>query len=270
MLKLFQKFNTFNESYEIDFYTKRQEINQHLNNIKTIIFGSSHGLYGYIAKDDEFNLCLASQDLYYSYKLYKKYSKIPKLENIVLFFSVFSPGHILCKTIEKEKAIYYEKYFNIPYQYFDKELIIKKFLYYIKPCFIENNIEFNNGNINNYWFFEKKKDILEKRTKSHLKNNKRKNKQIKYLEKIINLVQANKQNIYIILSPATKDYKNILSEEKEIFRNIKNISKKYNKLKIIDFYTSDIFNDNDFGDYDHLNTKGAKKLTKIVRKYINN
>ena len=51
-------------------YKKYKEFEDTKDSVKTLILGSSHGAYGYIAKGDEYNLSLSSQDLYYAYKLY--------------------------------------------------------------------------------------------------------------------------------------------------------------------------------------------------------
>ena len=73
------------------------------NKTTTLIVGSSHGLYGYRAEGPEFNLCDVSQDLYYSYRLYALSCDFPQLKTVVLFYSVFSPGHVLEKNGRKYK-----------------------------------------------------------------------------------------------------------------------------------------------------------------------
>lgn len=85
--------------------------------IETLILGSSHGLYGYRAEGSEFNLCDVSQDLYYSYHLYALSCDFPQLKNVVLFYSVFSPGHVLEKTAENVKCLFYKELYHIPYPF---------------------------------------------------------------------------------------------------------------------------------------------------------
>jgi len=64
--------------------------------LKTIVMGSSHGDYGFNPHYCElsFNLCCRSQDLKHSFHLYKHVNAIaPNLKNLVLFYSIFSPGN---------------------------------------------------------------------------------------------------------------------------------------------------------------------------------
>lgn len=46
------------------------------------------------------------------------------------------------------------------------------------------------------------------------------------------------------------------------------LRENYNNLEFLDLADSDIFNDNDFCDYEHLNKSGAVKLSNILNDYI--
>ena len=88
------------------------------------------------------------------------------------------------------------------------------------------------------------------------KTNSISNKNIEYLEKIVAFCRANKVNIFFIRSP-----QNILLDsrknEKE-FMTIKN--EKFENIEFLDFNDFPLKN-NEFGDFGHLNYKGAEKFS---------
>lgn len=120
MTKLFQKvIDVFRGKYQNkrDFITAAMKywgLNKNISTIKTLVLGSSHGQYSYIPDDSEYNIALPSQDLYYNYKIYEKYAdKMKNLEEIVLFYSVFSKGFEVEKTSARFICLYYAFLFNI-------------------------------------------------------------------------------------------------------------------------------------------------------------
>ena len=250
-------------------YKKYKEIEKYKDNTETLILGSSHGVYGYNAIDGEYNLALSSQDLYYSFKLYEKYSaELPKLKNIILFYSVFSNGFILDKTGEKQRVLAYKNLFKIPV--LNDSLYFKvynlSFPHYLGKV-KKRLINYNHGNIENPKFFVDPEITPELRAKQHLKNNLRPNKQNYWVENLINLAKNNKHCVYIVLSPATDAYKNCLPDSKELFKDILDLICDKD-VCLVDLYNSELFTDEDFGDLDHLNSNGAEKLSNYVRNLI--
>lgn len=249
-------------------YKKYKEFEDTKDSVKTLILGSSHGAYGYIAKGDEYNLSLSSQDLYYAYKLYEKYSNLPNLKNIVLFYSVFTNGFVLDKTSEKQRALAYKKLFGIPILHECLYLKLRNysFAHYLNKV-KKRPISHNNGNLEDYKFFVSPEITPELRANQHLKNNLREEKQNIWLEKLINLAEEKNQNVYIVLSPATKEYKACLPNSSELFKDLYNVN-GLEKATLINLYDSEMFDSEDFGDLDHLNSKGAEKLSNYVRNLI--
>ncbi len=88
---------------------KKYFFEKNKDKINTIILGSSHGQYAYLPENiEEFNMCLPSQDIYYSKKLYEYAIKnVKNLKNIILFYSVFSPGYEMDKTNERFRCAHY-------------------------------------------------------------------------------------------------------------------------------------------------------------------
>lgn len=91
----------------LDLVAKRTSLMVHLDRLRTLVVGSSHGDFGFDPAyvPEAFNLCSASQDLLHSTLLVEKMSRLnPTIANIVVFYSTFSPGHVLEKTSDKLKC----------------------------------------------------------------------------------------------------------------------------------------------------------------------
>ncbi|MFC3675005.1 hypothetical protein [Ferrovibrio xuzhouensis] len=76
---------------------KRTMLRKEIASTETIAVGSSHGDFGFNPAycPGAFNLCSRSQDLKYSFHLYQHVARSqPNLEQVVLFYSIFSPGFI--------------------------------------------------------------------------------------------------------------------------------------------------------------------------------
>ena len=54
---------------------------------------------------------------------------------------------------------------------------------------------------------------------------------------------------------------------KDLYEFLQNFKEEY---QLIDLFESDLFNKDDFYDYEHLNLNGAKKITKLIRDEIQN
>ena len=86
-------------------------------------------------------------------------------------------------------------------------------------------------------------------------------------DEFINLAEEKNQNVHIVLSPATKEYKACLPNSSELFKDLYNVN-GLEKATLINLYDSEMFDSEDFGDLDHLNSKGAEKLSNYVRNLI--
>jgi hypothetical protein len=73
----------------------------------------------------------------------------------------------------------------------------------------------------------------------------------------------------VVVFPASKYYTKYFSDRIENeFHTIINKFKAEFKFQYIDYFRSDLFNDDDFEDVSHLNSKGAEKFTKILNEVI--
>lgn len=70
----------------------------------------------------------------------------------------------------------------------------------------------------------------------------------------------------IIIPPARTDYKKNLPDSDYLLKELYNISK--NQFNVFNFYDDTDFAFDDFGDFDHLNYNGAKKLIQKIGEYL--
>lgn len=247
-----------------------------LKDVKTLILGSSHLQNNYIATEGEYNFAISSQDLYYGYNLYKKLNN-SSLKNIVIAFSVFTPGLSIIRTQCANFCVPYKMLLGIDYQDFN---VAEEKLLYKSEDTIKKEIEmYLNKDIvpkqyrgNLLWYPHKKFNAQKARERAlkHYKNNQRENNQMEWCVKLLNDCSANNQKVYFILPPVTKSYRDALPKKDIVFKDLYNLVKNYNNAKILNYYDTDYFDEKtDFTNEDHLNKKGAQKLSTLIRKNIN-
>lgn len=256
-------------------YSKLEGL-KNFDEIKTLILGSSHLQNGYIAEEGEYNFAIASQDLYYAYNIYKKINR-PSLKNIVISISVFTPGLSIIKTQCADFCVPYKVLLGIDYQ--NQEDAKNKKLYeledYVKKeaeGFIRSVSLPKNYRGNHIWYPHKKFNAQKARERAlkHYKNNQRENTQMNFCVDLLNDARANGQKIYFVLPPVTKSYRDALPEWEIVYKSLIDLIQNYDNAKILNYYhTEALDEDTDFSNEDHLNKKGAQKLSTLIRRDIN-
>tara|TARA_B100001250_G_scaffold268199_1_gene231352 strand:+ start:368 stop:1546 length:1179 start_codon:yes stop_codon:yes gene_type:complete len=235
------------------------------NNIDTLSLGSSHGEYLFNPSlfKNSYNLCSRSQDLKYSYYLYKKLSSY--LKNVIIFYSIFSSGFDLEKSAEKEIATVINEIFDLKITYQNQNLI--NFQNSIKDKFSDYIIAYpKNGFHPKSQFFPESYGV-KRRVKDHMKFNKMNNSN-KYLIEAILLSKKLNHRIAIVIPPVRSDYKSALNLNSEkLFGSLYKIVSQYN-IKCINFWDDSRINDDHFGDYDHLryNSDSSSYISKQIYK----
>ncbi|MEZ9864927.1 hypothetical protein AB4353_17305 [Vibrio breoganii] len=252
-------------------YRKRKALEFNRERIETLSLRGSHADYATYATEHNriFNLGLTSSDIYINYQLYKNVaSELPNLKSVLFFYSVFTPGMCLEKTKEKNRMIAYKYFFDVPYQEAGNISISDEKQVFRKCKRIEKtNIDYD------YFGYDKKNFFItnssvEDRVRTHIRENSRTPNQVAWLEKLFELTKENSHDLYIIIPPAKASYYQSLPEKNTLFTSIQKFKKQ--GVNIIDLYGSEYFDDSDFGDFDHMNEKGAIKLTKLISTYLNN
>ncbi len=251
---------------------KRNGLRKNLNTIKTLCVRASNADYGFFPQKfpNSYNLGLTSLDLEMTFKIYEKWQKtLPSLKNIIMYFSVSSPGYVLTKTSERYRAVSYGYFFGVKYS---NENILPKYEKYIRrQCQKIENTVFPI--YTNYRGYEKKyffmNDIsAEIRSKKHLRENLRMPDQMCWLSHLDNLAKQNNHRLIIVLPPCRRDYRAQLPTGDVLFSKIYRLD--IEKWRIFNYYDDAAFVGSDFGDTDHLNENGAKKLTKMIYDRCNN
>jgi hypothetical protein len=255
---------------------KKGLFEQKLGEIETLALGSSHCELAFDPDQINgfaYNLGDTSQDLYYAYKLYESYiDKMPKLKNIIVFYSTFTSGNELQMSSKKFLCYGYDGLFNINPKYkFDDDYKKEEINFYLnKFCQVPLRGYYKGYKKIYLPYDENIKDI-----KSHYKHNIRRNNQTEFVKKIYELAQENNHNLIIIIPPMTSKYKKHFKEfygkeelsSDEIFNDLIQLQKKLD-LTIFNFYEDNPIKDKDFSDLEHLNPNGAEKLSKIINQYL--
>lgn len=266
------------KAFALESVVNKYECYLRAKNYHTLLLGSSHMEHGYISSEGEINMGSSSQDLYYSYNLYKILNK-EELKRVIITFSVFTPGDFLIKSSLNKICIMFKLLYGFPYQNIDqaKKSKLAKWEKFYKKHIEKYRKNLNlpedyNGNLLSY--STKKVSLeevkkIEKRALAHFKINQKSEKNMEYCIKLLEDTKQNSQDIYFVLPPATDFYKSVLPSSDVIFEELYKVCENYPHAKIIDLYDSKEFSNGDFVDGDHLNIYGCKKITEIIRRNLN-
>lgn len=247
---------------------KRDGFFAQMGEIKTLALGSSMADYGFKPEpsDRAYNLGLTSADFYTAYHQYKFiHAHSNNLKNIIIFGAVFSPGFCLSKTTERYRSVAYQYFFKAPLENsggFSNRHVSK----IEKICRATLFSEIDIG----YLGYERKtfygvNITAEKRVKTHLRENRRKSEQMSWLQRLLDEADVAGQQVYLIIPPFRSDYKQELEKfatPAELFRKFYEL--KLGNHKILDYYYCADYRDDCFGDTDHLNEDGARRLTRDI------
>lgn len=267
-----------------EMFLRWKEVNDAIELAKkpeTLIIGSSHGACGILCSkidDNGLNVCFDSIDLYLSDIIGEHIiNKFESIKRIVVTYSLFSNGYEVCKIPSIRNILYGLEVFlgidNIRSKTKKDESIISAIKHY-KELYIDKVVEKNiyrekNGD---------QKELLSEPSKSsketienHIKHYLRNNSQNYYLEKLIKFCNNRNIEVYVVITPVREDYKaeTIKACGKEnLFIDAKKICEKYNNTHLLIYFFSEIFMQEDFRDGDHLNIKGAEKLSNMLKNDI--
>lgn len=223
--------------------------------------------------DNFINFSFSSQDLYYDFKLVKYLFNFKQIEDnlkyVIINMAYYSFDYDMTKTNAKNRI---HRYINYVMDYHNNDNFIE--LDIIRSFYEKNNTFSSYINMNKI----KKEKILKsdddigiyeakKNSSMYYEDTRRENEKI-FEEYILFLKGKNIMPI-IVICPASKYYReNFNYKKKDEYYNILNKFKNKYNFQVIDYFESNLFEDDDFWDYSHLNGKGAEKFTKILKKEI--
>jgi hypothetical protein len=254
------------------------------------------------------NVSLSSQDLYYSYKLAKEaINKNGNIKRCIIGAGYYLVNHDLSKgksdySVNMVKHIYYpilkdkhhsEKVDGIELlnlrKVINNDLIDYIFnLEFLDDHFRDLVYRENNGYFNKNFTREmtsvlrgvklsniskdEKYRLGELRASQHNDLSKYTETKKEYnciFNEFINFLEEKSVEPIIVVFPTTKYYSKFANKtyEDEFYKIINGIKEKY-EVKLIDFSKIDIFEENDFIDFDHMGESGAIKITHELNKIL--
>ncbi|MGG1616002.1 hypothetical protein ACIFQM_11005 [Paenibacillus sp. NRS-1782] len=249
------------------------------------------------------NLSLASQDLYYSRKIVKealKYSR--NIKYCIIGMSYYSFHYDLSRSkkeaVNRINKVYYpifkdSHHFEVKESVTSSEMNFDNnlsFLYHIIfnkikldqtiiDAVIVHDSYFNN-NINRELFsllgnirledmdLSQKVAVGQQRAEQHnqlLVHNETVKENTNVLKNLINYLNEERITPVVVAFPATEYYQNFFDPEfKAVFYEVMNSLANTHIFKLVDLFDSDDFVESDFLDMDHLNEKGAIKVTNML------
>ena len=249
------------------FYYKAKKALLLAPQIETVVLGSSHAQSGFCETKRDINLGISSQDLYYSYQLYLKCRLMfSNLKRVVLYYSDFSAGFEEERSHMIFESLKYNHYFGIPPKnpiiYAEKGLdtTLNFAPFEVEDLSFDDPFPFP--------FFAEgltTPEGIKDRVEKHLKNALRNNNQTAFVEKLIRAVAADGLQLLIVVPPVTAGYLSHIPADLNVFEPLENVLAKYKgQVKYLNCYRDTDFLQEDFSDSDHLNRRGAEKLTAKI------
>lgn len=98
----------------------------------------------------------------------------------------------------------------------------------------------------------------------------RDNNQTAFVEKLIRAVSDDGIRLLVVVPPVTEEYLSYIPPRTNLFEKLETLLDRYGKKALyLNCYRDKDFTDEDFADCDHLNQRGAEKLTaKIRQKFL--
>lgn len=258
-------------------------------NFDVIFFGDSHVLSGIDPKyiDKSFNFASTGENYFQTYYKLKGIleSDIEKPKAIALSIDLHSFSSTRVKDFDN--LWYWEKYipFNEMIQ-FGEESTAQQWMDAYIPIigngagFLELFLQSNKSSVTlgyralneDFEQEENRKKAGEKRTKFHFKDAEDFDKLlVEKFSEIIDLAQENNVEVFLIKFPVSKEYlegADKYIDAKKYYENVDEIlGKTKNKgkdIRLLDYQDEFFDNPSYFSDSDHLNHRGAKKLSEII------
>lgn len=267
-----------------DYNFKKEYLNSNSNKITTIFLGSSHTYYGIdpdFISGNSFNAGHISQSIDLDYQIIKKYeNNWDELKYIIIPIDYFTLFFRLKDGIEHWRIKNYNLYYDMSLSNSfsdNSELLsvslksnlrrIISFYFLSKTSVTCSKLGFGNNYKNSSNLIETGKTAALRHTENDLS---KLNESIEILIEIIDFASKNNIEIVFFTSPAYDTYVSNLDENQLnlTINTITELAEKYSNCNYFNLLNDPHFYSTDFGDADHLNSKGAKKLSLKLDKLI--
>jgi len=263
---------------------KRVMLEQARDTLETIVLGSSHGDYAFDPAyvPNSFNLCYRSLDLKHCYALYQRTIEMcPNLKNIVLFYSVFSPGNVLERSPgEADIGALFSALFDLGVEYQSDHLnqLTQALANQLQEGMAATLIE-ESAKLDGYaGFLPANKGVADAsafsaRMLSHIKLNYEAGADY-YLLKILALANRLGHGVTVVIPPASSSYRNVLNTRSSVlFRELIEVVSLFPwtvPIKVLNAYDDAAYEDSFFVDSDHLDARGegTRKLSRAIAELV--
>ncbi|WP_238916546.1 D-alanyl-lipoteichoic acid biosynthesis protein DltD [Clostridium sp. YIM B02555] len=249
--------------------------------IETLVTGISYSYCGLDInsyKKNAYNLANVSQDLFYDYNLVKfllENNKFENLKEVIIGLCYYSFQYDMSSSGMKSKCALYYKNIKVKHNYIN----VEKFSDNIdKNNRIANKIFsfYDTGNAMINWGVCENKYTIDDgigKWQADLDCNKEYPKTVEenicIFKNYLKFLKDKNIKPVVVVFPASKHYTQYFSDRIENeFHEIINMVRKEYDFQYIDYFKSNLFEDNDFKDVSHLNLYGAKKFTEILNEII--
>lgn len=271
-----------------DYLYKKEYLDEHSDQIETLILGSSHFYYGLnpdYFSSNTFNASYISQSLNYDLEILKKYqSHFTKLKTIILPISYFTLFGNIESDDESWRVKNYVIYYGVdnPTSLTDYSEVLSNQLSTNIERFIsyylihENNISCSRLGWGTSYKSKKAKDLIETgktAAKRHTRNDiysdeykQTLNSNISFLNSFIQWSEKRNVKLLLVTPPAFKTYRQNISVKQLNFTTatILEIMSKHNNCTYLNLFSDKAFIAKDFYDADHLSEIGATKLSTLI------
>jgi hypothetical protein len=247
------------------------------DDIETIVTGSSYAEVGIKAEKinrSTINFAFSSQDLYYDYQIANYLLNYGKVKNnikyAILGLSYYCFDYDMSKSIAKYRIHRYINYIQDFHNNKDEIGInITKDFYEKRPG-MKEYYEMNKWKeITKVKCEDEEQDYIAKKN-STMNYNLTRKENIDIFYKYLSLLKNNNIKAIVVICPTSKYYYKYFNDcnQKNKFYNILNGFKKGFDFQVIDYFNSNLFENNDFWDYGHLNGRGSEKFIQILNQEI--
>ncbi len=268
-----------------DYSYKCKYLDENADKIEVLFLGNSHFYYGinpYYIKLNSFNAAHYSQTLEYDYRIFEKYkSKLIKLKYIVIGIDYTTLFSNMGASTESWREKYYNIYYHINTSWSPRnnfELMTGNFEKNIKKVtsyLIKNKNNLRSSQLG--WLKNAgtstplyiKESAIKRAERHRIINSLYLNENVNYLQKLIQATNGNNVCLLLLSTPVSKDYMGYLDGKKIQLNSITlNRVIKNKKASYYNYSSDRSFCYYDFFDADHLNEKGAKKLSLKINQLL--
>ena len=274
------------------FTVKKALLARQAPEVEVLVLGSSHGYYdvlpGLLGRP-AFNLADVSQSLFYDHALLTKYlGRLPALKLVILPVSYFSLGYQLDDGVERWRSYYYFKFYGLLHRDWRQDWNVRNFSDYflcdeqlggIKNVFwgtIKDvstdydplggwtNRVANPAGEKQLSLSESAQVALERH--HNLMKSQHVQENVAVLEDIIHELKIRGIKLVLVTTPVTRYYSDGMDarQYQQMQDILKRLSSDYG-VSYFNYGFDSRFSDEDYYDSDHLNLRGAKKFSLLLK-----